>query len=128
MPRYRDGLPQLAPDVFLTDSGLQTDLIFHKGVDLPDFAAFVLLRQPEGRELLRAYFIEHAEVAKEAGVGFHPGVGDLANQPGLGQQAGLRRHRARRGEPRRHRLVGGGSRRSADVRADGPQRLRRPAW
>ena len=33
---------------FVTDGGLETDLIFHHGVDLPDFAAFPLVEQPEG--------------------------------------------------------------------------------
>ena len=32
----------------LTDSGLETDLIFHHGVDLPAFAAFPLLDDPAG--------------------------------------------------------------------------------
>ena len=40
---YRSTLPQLGGEVFLTDSGLETDLIFHQGFDLPQFAAFVLL-------------------------------------------------------------------------------------
>lgn len=31
MSLYRDGLPQLANGVFLTDGGLETDLIFHQG-------------------------------------------------------------------------------------------------
>jgi len=65
-----DSLPQLGDDVFLTDSGLETDLIFHHGYDLPYFAAFVLLEDEAGRERLRRYFREHAAVARNAGVGF----------------------------------------------------------
>ena len=49
MPRYRHALPQLSgPTVFLTDGGLETTLIFHDGIDLPDFAAFPLLEDEAG--------------------------------------------------------------------------------
>ena len=64
-----DSLPQLADTVFLTDSGLETDLIFHHGYDLPDFAAFVLLDDKAGTETLRRYYREHATIARDAGVG-----------------------------------------------------------
>lgn len=36
----------------LTDSGLETWLVFHRNVELPDFAAFPLLDDPAGRGLL----------------------------------------------------------------------------
>lgn len=65
-----DVLPQLADNVFLTDSGLETDLIFHHGYDLPHFAAFVLLDDETGTETLRKYYREHAAIARDAGVGF----------------------------------------------------------
>ena len=39
-------LPQLHGIKFVTDGGMETDLIFHHGVDLPDFAAFPLLTPP----------------------------------------------------------------------------------
>ena len=42
--RYRHRLPQLdAAHPFLADGGLETTLIFHRGLDLPCFAAFDLL-------------------------------------------------------------------------------------
>jgi S-methylmethionine-dependent homocysteine/selenocysteine methylase len=49
MAKYRVDLPQLSGDVFLTDGGLETTLIFHDGRDLPEFAAFVLLDHDNGR-------------------------------------------------------------------------------
>jgi homocysteine S-methyltransferase len=70
MARYREALPQLASEFFLTDSGLETELIFNQGVDLPGFAAFPLLATSDGAERLRSYFVAHAEVAVKAGVGF----------------------------------------------------------
>jgi S-methylmethionine-dependent homocysteine/selenocysteine methylase len=54
----------------LTDTGLETDLIFHEGFDLPFFASFVLLDDETGLEALRSYYRRHLEVAENAGVGF----------------------------------------------------------
>jgi S-methylmethionine-dependent homocysteine/selenocysteine methylase len=69
--KYRYGLPQIDGDaILLTDSGLETDLIFHEGFDLPLFAAFVLLDDEKGAEALRNYYLRHIEVAHEAKIGF----------------------------------------------------------
>ena len=69
--RYRDHLPQLDGDrPFLTDGGLETSLIFHQGIDLPDFAAFDLLKDDSGADALRAYFKPFLELARERGAGF----------------------------------------------------------
>ncbi len=72
MPTPRDtaSLPQLGDRVLLTDTGLETDLIFHHGVDLPEFAAFPLLDDEHGRGLLRHYYTAHAELAVRSGAGF----------------------------------------------------------
>jgi homocysteine S-methyltransferase len=53
----------------LTDSGLETWLVFHRSTDLPDFAAFPLLDDPAGRELLAEYFRDHLRIAATAGTG-----------------------------------------------------------
>ena len=64
-------LPHQSPrQVFLTDGGLETSLIFHDGIDLPDFAAFTLLADPEGVEALRRYFAPYVALARERGTGF----------------------------------------------------------
>ncbi len=70
MPKYRHDLPQLAGDLFLTDGGIETTLIFLDGQDLPHFAAFDLLKRGEGRAALTRYFRTHAAIAKAHGVGF----------------------------------------------------------
>jgi S-methylmethionine-dependent homocysteine/selenocysteine methylase len=70
MAGYRAGLPQVGGGVFLTDSGVETVLIFHHGYELPDFAAFVLLDDEAGVETLRSYYRDHAAIARDAGAGF----------------------------------------------------------
>ncbi|MEM8952641.1 MAG: homocysteine S-methyltransferase family protein [Verrucomicrobiota bacterium] len=55
---------------FLTDGGLETTLIFHKGIELPEFAAFHLLRHDIGRNTLRDYFHTYLEIAAEYDTGF----------------------------------------------------------
>ncbi|MFP5290206.1 MAG: homocysteine S-methyltransferase family protein [Actinomycetes bacterium] len=62
-------LPHLDGRLFLTDGGLETSLIFLDGLDLPDFAAFPLLRTADGRRALDAYFEAYAEVARRHGTG-----------------------------------------------------------
>ncbi|MFG1932167.1 homocysteine S-methyltransferase family protein [Mycobacterium sp. NPDC048908] len=64
-------LPQLGGGgLFVTDGGLETDLIFHHGVDLPHFAAFPLLDEPRTRDLLRRYYDGYLAIAREHGAGF----------------------------------------------------------
>jgi S-methylmethionine-dependent homocysteine/selenocysteine methylase len=70
MARYRTALPQLRGDLFLTDGGIETTLMFHDGFELPYIAAFDLLRSEVGREALYRYHRSHAAIAVEHGVGF----------------------------------------------------------
>ena len=62
-------LPQLSGDVYITDGGMETTLIFHQGMDLPSFAAFDLLRREEGAKALREYYAPYLRIARERGVG-----------------------------------------------------------
>ena len=59
----------LADGPFVTDGGLETDLLFHQGFDLPEFAAFPLLQDRAGRNALSAYYDQYAAIARAAGVG-----------------------------------------------------------
>lgn len=54
---------------WVTDGGLETDLLFHHGIDLPDFAAFPLLDDADGRRVLADYYRAYADVAARAGAG-----------------------------------------------------------
>lgn len=68
--KYRHRLPQLDGQIFLTDGGLETTLIFHEGWDLPVAEAFVLLDSARGVAALRAYFDRYVPMAVKQGTGF----------------------------------------------------------
>jgi S-methylmethionine-dependent homocysteine/selenocysteine methylase len=70
MSKYRKELPQLTNRVFLTDSGLETTLIFKDGIELNQFASFELMKNESGRRRLSDYFRQHAQTAVDAGMGF----------------------------------------------------------
>jgi len=70
MSAYRRQLPQLGGDLFLTDGGMETTLIFLEGFTLPHFAAFDLMKNTPGRDALRNYYQSYIDIAKSAGNGF----------------------------------------------------------
>jgi homocysteine S-methyltransferase len=51
----------------VTDGGLETDLLFLRGIELPEFAAFPLLDSAEGREALSDYYRAYVDIAVRAG-------------------------------------------------------------
>ena len=69
MSKYRNDLPQLNGQLFLTDGGIETTLIFHDGFELPSFAAFDLLKNNEGREGLRNYYTPYVKIARDHRLG-----------------------------------------------------------
>lgn len=66
----RERLPQLDGGLFITDGGLETTLIFDRGLELELFAAFPLVGSEDGRRELRAYFEPYLDIAAEHGAGF----------------------------------------------------------
>ena len=64
MTRYRENLPQLGVDLFLTDSGMETDLAFNKGFDLPCFSTLPLLRNEAARKAIVHFFEAHIDIAR----------------------------------------------------------------
>jgi len=70
MTKYRNNLPQISDEIFLTDDGLETTLVFHNGIDLPEFSAFVLMKDREGRNTLKQYFKKYIAIAKQHGLSF----------------------------------------------------------
>ena len=62
-------LPQVGGSVFLTDGGVETDLIFNRGIDLPEFASFVLHENAESEAVLRDYYAEYLAIGANTGLG-----------------------------------------------------------
>lgn len=70
MSKYRSALPQTADEIFLTDGGLETTLLFHEGLDLPNFTTFPLFYDEKALEIMRQYYRKHAALARENEFGF----------------------------------------------------------
>jgi S-methylmethionine-dependent homocysteine/selenocysteine methylase len=70
MAKYRQNLPQLSNQLFLTDGGIETTFIYHNGIDLPYFAVFDQLKSEKGTQALRDYYSRHAAIARANGLGF----------------------------------------------------------
>jgi len=70
MNTYRHHLPQLDGGLFLADAGLETDLIFNHGIEIPEFAAHTLLSSVNGRTALLHYFRGFLELARLKNAGF----------------------------------------------------------
>ncbi len=70
MKNDRQRLPHLGHEIFLTDGGLETTLIFHRGLELPHFASFPLLDDAKGRAELDAYYEAYLSIARDHGRGF----------------------------------------------------------
>lgn len=69
-------LPQTGDGWVLTDGGIETTLIFQDGIDLPEFAAFVLLESSAGTQTLRRYYERYLEIAAAS-----PGAGFVLESP-----------------------------------------------
>jgi len=70
MSKYRNNLPILSDDIYLTDGGLETSIIFKEGIDLPEFAAFTLLTNDIGIKKLENYYEKYIAIAKKNNLGF----------------------------------------------------------
>jgi homocysteine S-methyltransferase len=88
MSEYRSHLPQLEDRLFLTDGGLETTLVFHDGLDLPCFAAFDLLKEQTGVDILRRYYDRYVAIAHTHGVGVVLEAPTWRASPDWGDQLG----------------------------------------
>jgi S-methylmethionine-dependent homocysteine/selenocysteine methylase len=95
MSLHRNRLPQLHGTKLLTDSGLETTLVFHDGRELPFFASFVLLRTREGKARIERYYREHAGIAKRHGLGFLLETVTWRASPDWGEKLGYSRQALR---------------------------------
>ncbi len=69
MAKYRTALPTLGEGIFVSYTGIETDLIFNRGIDLTGFASYPLLETEEGREMLHGYYAQLIDMARQKGVG-----------------------------------------------------------
>ena len=69
MAKYRDNLPQLGNDIFACYTGMDTELLYNRRIDLPGFASYPLLSTLEGKIILREYYSNLVELAREQNVG-----------------------------------------------------------
>lgn len=67
---HRNRLPQLNGELFLTDAGLETWLVFQRNCALREFAAFELLCSENGQALLRDYYVPFLQMAQRESCGF----------------------------------------------------------
>ncbi len=88
MPLHRAHLPTLDDGLFLTDGGLETVLIFHQGMDLPEFAAFPLVEEAAGRATYEDYLAPFLAAAAGAGAGFVMGTPTWRASHGWGAALG----------------------------------------
>lgn len=63
-------LPQLKGQMFVTDGGIETHMIFNEGQDLPDMSVYLLNLSEAGREKMREYYRAYIPIARQAGQGF----------------------------------------------------------
>lgn len=78
-----------SPNLFISDGGLETDLIFHDGAETPLFASFVLLDSPDGREMLRRYVDSYLDLAEATGRSLVLGTPTWRANGGWGPKLGL---------------------------------------
>ena len=66
----RKCLPHTTEELFLTDAGLETDLIFNHGIEIREFAAHTLLAESAGRHALTQYYRGFLSLAGAHQTGF----------------------------------------------------------
>lgn len=69
MAKYRENLPQLGNDFFACYTGIDTDLYYNHGIDLPGFASYPLLSDAKHKKVLRELYSNLVSLAREQGVG-----------------------------------------------------------
>jgi S-methylmethionine-dependent homocysteine/selenocysteine methylase len=64
MAKSQTTLPHKSSELFLTDGGLETTLLFLDGFELPGFAAFDLLKDEKGYKGIADYYTRYLRIAK----------------------------------------------------------------
>ncbi|WP_343115601.1 homocysteine S-methyltransferase family protein [Ostreiculturibacter nitratireducens] len=65
----RDFPPRESGRIYLTEAGTETEVMYKWGYDLPHFAMFTLLENPEAVKVMQAMFRRYFDAAEEHGAG-----------------------------------------------------------
>jgi homocysteine S-methyltransferase len=75
-------------DIFLTEGGSETEIMFRHGFELPEFAMFPLLENPKAVAAMREVFSDQLDVAAEFGLSFMLSGLDYRASPDWGAKLG----------------------------------------
>ena len=87
--KSRHLLNDIGDQIFLTDGGMETVMVFHEGIDLPEFASFTLLDSAAGRAALTKYYTAFLDEAAAQHAGFVLDTPTWRASAGWGQVMGL---------------------------------------
>jgi S-methylmethionine-dependent homocysteine/selenocysteine methylase len=69
MVKYRNQLAQLTNTFFITDGGMETMLVHKEGIELPEFAAFHILKDEDGCKWMKNFYLAYVNIAQKYNVG-----------------------------------------------------------
>lgn len=69
MSIHRSSFPNVQVDLLLAYAGMETDLMFTHGIDLPGFASYPLLETEDGRALIQRYLKDMIALGDASGTG-----------------------------------------------------------
>jgi S-methylmethionine-dependent homocysteine/selenocysteine methylase len=69
MAKHRQNLPQLENVIFACYTGMDTDILYNRGIDLPGFASYPLLSNPEHKKIIRECYSNLVDLGREQNVG-----------------------------------------------------------
>ncbi|MCR6671521.1 homocysteine S-methyltransferase family protein [Devosia ginsengisoli] len=117
-------LPQQKGQMFVTDGGVETHLIFNLDQQVPDMSVYLLNGTDAGREVMRDYYRAYIPICRKAGQGFLFDTNTWRANPDWAFKAGLDMQGAARGQHRRRLVLQG---HAARVRGRGRRSRSPPA-
>ena len=87
--KSRHLLADIGDQIFLTDGGMETVMVFQEGIDLPQFASFTLLDSADGRAALTKYYTAFLDEAAAQQAGFLLDTPTWRASAGWGKVMGL---------------------------------------
>ncbi len=84
----QDFPPRIDNLYYLTEGGVETEVMYKWGYELPEFAMFPLLDNPEAHKVITAMYRRYMDVAAEFGVGIIIGSHDYRASPDWASKLG----------------------------------------